>query len=70
MDVLETQTLPKCGSATIKPLLNSIENKNCKKSVMLYINKQIKNSITITPFNILDALKNVKCGKSSGIDFF
>ena len=35
---------------------------------MLDINKQIKNSITITPFNILDALKNIKCGKSSGID--
>ena len=32
------------------------------------INKQIKNSNTITPFNILDALKNIKCGKSSGID--
>ena len=24
--------------------------------------------ITITPFNILDALKNIKCGKSSGFD--
>ena len=35
---------------------------------MLNINKQIKNSITITPFNIIDALKNIKCGKSSGID--
>ena len=33
-----------------KSLLNSVENKNCKKSVMLDINKQIKNSITITPF--------------------
>ena len=51
-----------------KSLLNSVENKNCKKSVMLDINKQIKNSITITPFNILDALKNNKCGKFSGID--
>ena len=51
-----------------KSLLNSVENKNCKKSDMLDINKQIKNSITITPFNILDALKNIKCGKSSGID--
>ena len=51
-----------------KSLLNSVENKNCKKSVMLDINKQIKNSFTITPFNILDALKNIKCGKSSGID--
>ena len=49
-------------------LLNSVENKNCKKSVMLDINKQIKNSITITPFNIVNALKNIKCGKSSGID--
>ena len=35
---------------------------------MLDINKQIKNSITITPFNILDALKNIKCGKSRGIN--
>ena len=51
-----------------KSLLNSVENKNCKESVMLDINKQIKNSITITPFNIIDALKNIKCGKSSGID--
>ena len=51
-----------------KSLLNSVENKNCKKSVMLDINKQIKNSITITPFNNLDTLKNIKCGKSSGID--
>ena len=69
MDVLETQTLPKCGSDThYKSLLNSVENKNCKKSVMLEINKQVKNSFTITSFNILDALKNIKCGKSSGID--
>ena len=51
-----------------KSLLNSVEHKNCKKSAMLDINKQIKNSITITPFNILDALKNIKCGKYSGID--
>ena len=29
---------------------------------MLDINKQIKNSITITPFNILDALKNCQLG--------
>ena len=35
---------------------------------MLDVNKQIKNSITITPFDNLDALKNIKCGKSSGID--
>ena len=35
---------------------------------MLDINKQFKNSITITPFNISNALKNIKCGKSSGID--
>ena len=50
-----------------KSLLNSVENKNYKKSVMLDINKQIKNSITITSFNVLDALKNIKCGKFSGI---
>ena len=35
---------------------------------MLDVNKQKQNSITITPFDILDALKNIKCGKSSGID--
>ena len=51
-----------------KSLLNSVENNNCKKSVMLDINNQIKSSITITPFNILNALKNIKCSKSSGID--
>ena len=51
-----------------KSLLNSVENKELQKSVMWDINKQIKNSITITPFNILDALQNIKCGKSSGID--
>ena len=31
---------------------------------MLDLNKQIKNFIIITPFNILNALKNNKCGKS------
>ena len=41
--------------------------KNSKNLVMLDVNKQIKNPITITRFNILDALKNNKCGKSSGI---
>ena len=35
---------------------------------MLDINQQHTNFITITPFNILDALKSVKCGKSSGVD--
>ena len=35
---------------------------------MFDINKQIKNSNTITFFNILDALKDIKFGKSSGID--
>ena len=50
-----------------KYLLNSVQSGNSKNSVMLDVNKQIKNSITITPFDILDALKNIKCGKSSGI---
>ena len=53
---------------TPPPPLNSVENKNCKKPVMLDINKQIKNSNTITSFNMLDALKDIKFGKSSGID--
>ena len=42
--------------------------RNLKKSVMLDINQQHETSITITPFNILDALKSIKCGKSSGVD--
>ena len=51
-----------------KSLLNSVQSRNSKNSVMLDVNKQIKNSITITPFDILATLKNIKCGKSSGID--
>ena len=35
---------------------------------MLDINQQYESSITITPFNILDALKSIKRCKSSGID--
>ena len=31
------------------------------------INQQHKTSIAITPFNILDALESIKCGKSSGV---
>ena len=50
-----------------KSLLNSAQSGNSKNSVMLDVNKQIKNSVTIKPFDILDALKNIKCGKSSGI---
>ena len=34
---------------------------------MLDVNNK-KNTIAITFFYILDALKNIKCGKSSGID--
>ena len=49
-------------------LVFSVQSGNSKNSVMLDVNKQIKNSITITPFDILDVLKNIKCGKSSGID--
>ena len=44
-----------------------VENLNIR-SCTLDVNKQIKNSITISPFDILYALKNIKCGKSSGID--
>ena len=51
-----------------KSLLNSVQNKEFKKSVLLDINQQHESSITITPFNILDALKSIKCGKSSGVD--
>ena len=35
---------------------------------MLDVNKQITNSVTIPHYNILDALKNIKCGQSSGVD--
>ena len=58
MDVLGDTNIAEMWKCHYKSLLNSFENKNCKKSVMLDINKQIKNSITITTFNILDALKN------------
>ena len=51
-----------------KSLLNSVQNKEFKKSVLLDTNQQHESSITITPFNILDALKSIKCGKSSGVD--
>ena len=51
-----------------KSLLNSVQNKEFKKSVLLDINQQHESSITITPFNILDALKSIRCGKSSGVD--
>ena len=51
-----------------KSLLNSVQNEEFKKFAMLDINQQHETSITITPFNILDALKSIKCGKSSGVD--
>ena len=46
-----------------KSLLNSVQNEEFKQSVMLDINQQ-----HVTPYNILDALKSIKCGKSSGVD--
>ena len=49
-------------------LLNSVQNEEFKKSVMLNINQQHESSITITPFNSLDALKSIKFGKSSSVD--
>ena len=51
-----------------KSLLNSVQSEEFKKSVMLDINQQHETSITFTPFNILNALKSIKCGKSSGVD--
>ena len=48
-----------------KSLLNSVQNVEFKKSVMLDINQQHESAIT---FNILDALKSITCGKSSGVD--
>ena len=51
-----------------KSLLNTYKIKNLKKSVLLDTNQQHESSIAITPFNILDALKSIKCGKSSGVD--
>ena len=51
-----------------KSLLNSAQNEKSLKSVMIDSNQQHENSITITRFNILDALKSIKCGKSSSVD--
>ena len=51
-----------------KSLLNSVQNNEFKKSVLLDINQQHESFITITPFKILDALKSIKSGKSSGVD--
>ena len=51
-----------------REILNSVQNEEFKKSVMLYINQQHETSITITPFNILDALKSIKGGKCTGVD--
>ena len=31
-------------------------------------NQELKETVTITPFDILDAFKNIKCGKSCGVD--
>ena len=45
-----------------------MQNEEFKKSIMLDINQQHETSISITPFNILDALKSIKCGKSCGVD--
>ena len=42
-----------------KSLLNSVQSEEFKKSVMLDINQQHETSITIIPFNILDALKSI-----------
>ena len=39
-----------------------------QKSVMLDINQHHGTRITITPFNILDALKTTNGGRSSGVD--
>ena len=46
----------------------SVKTGNSKMSVMLDVNRQITNSTAIAPFNIIDALKNMKCDKSSGVD--
>ena len=51
-----------------KSLLNIVQNDEYKNSVKSDINQQHPNSISITPFNVLDALKNIKCGKSCGVD--
>ena len=51
-----------------KSLLNSVQNDEFKNFVKSDINQQHPNSIIITPFNVLDVLKNIKCGKSCGVD--
>ena len=50
-----------------KSLLNSVQNEEFNISVKLDINQQHKNSITIAPFNIVNDLKSIKSGKSSGV---
>ena len=42
-----------------KSPLNSVQNEEFKKSVMLDINQQHETSTTITPINILNALKSI-----------
>ena len=49
-------------------MLNSVKTCNSKTPVIIDGNQQITNYITITIFNISDALKNIKCDKSSGGD--
>ena len=34
----------------------------------LHINQELKETMTITPFDILDAFKDIKCGKSCCVD--
>ena len=58
---VEDTEIVKMWTYHYKSLLNSVQN---RKSVMLDIHQQHGNSITITSFNILDALKSIKCGKS------
>ena len=40
----------------------------CESGINIYIDQQHEKYFTITPFNILHALKNIKYGKSSGVD--
>ena len=49
-----------------KFLLSSVQNNELKNSVKSNINKQHPNFIIMTPFNVSDALKDIKCSKSCG----
>ena len=49
-----------------KSLFSSV--KKFKHSVMIKINHEVKETITVTLFDIFYAFKDIKCNKSCGVD--